>query len=327
MEGKETRFGIPLSALWAVTTSVTSCGAVNSMHDSFNAARRSRAAGDIHMGEVVFGGVGSGLAGMLLFALLAVFLAGLMVGRTPEYVGKKVQAYEIKMVALAILIFPAFILGLTASAAVTAWGTPTLNNAGPHGFSEMLYAFTSATGNNGSAFAGHRRQHRLLQQRPGASPSSSARFLDHYRGARRRRLAGTQAAGPAEPRHLPDDGVLWVGAARGHHRADRRPPDVLPCASAGAHRRALPGQQRRHVLRRCQTIRHSPMESKDGTGRHAECRTTTPMGVQTMPTPPAAVQPPTQPPPANTGRDEGARGEPPLRQERLDLAVRAVRPS
>jgi K+-transporting ATPase ATPase A chain len=154
LEGKEVRFGVPLSALFAVVTTVTSCGAVNSMHDSFNALGGLVPLTDIHMGEVVFGGVGSGLAVMLLFALLAVFLAGLMVGRTPEYVGKKVQAYEIKMVALALLIFPAAVLAFTGAAAVTSWGTATLNNSGPHGFSEMLYAFTSAAGNNGSAFAG-----------------------------------------------------------------------------------------------------------------------------------------------------------------------------
>jgi K+-transporting ATPase ATPase A chain len=154
MEGKETRFGVPLSALFAVVTTVTSCGAVNSMHDSFNALGGLVPLADMHLGEVVFGGVGTGLAVMLLFSLLAVFLAGLMVGRTPEFLGKKVQAYEIKMVALAILIFPAAVLAFTGLASVTSWGTGTLNNAGPHGYTEMLYAFTSATANNGSAFAG-----------------------------------------------------------------------------------------------------------------------------------------------------------------------------
>jgi len=154
LEGKEMRFGIPLSALWAVATTVTSCGAVNSMHDSFNALGGLIPLADIHLGEIVFGGVGSGLAVMLLFAILAVFIAGLMVGRTPEFLGKKVQAYEMKMVALAILIFPATVLVFTGVAAVIDWGTATLNNDGPHGFSEILYAYTSATGNNGSAFAG-----------------------------------------------------------------------------------------------------------------------------------------------------------------------------
>jgi K+-transporting ATPase ATPase A chain len=154
LEGKEIRFGVPLSSLWAVITTVTSCGAVNSMHDSFNALGGLIPLASIELGEVVFGGVGTGLTGMLFFALLAVFLAGLMVGRTPEYIGKKVQAYEVKMVALAILIFPATVLAFTGLAAVSDWGKQTLNNGGPHGFSEMLYAFSSATGNNGSAFAG-----------------------------------------------------------------------------------------------------------------------------------------------------------------------------
>ena len=154
LEGKEARFGVPLSALWAVVTTVTSCGAVNSMHDSFNALGGLVPLADIQLGEVVFGGVGSGLYGMLFFALLAVFLAGLMVGRTPEFIGKKVQSYEVRMVAIAILIFPTTILLMTGLAAVTDWGTNTLNNGGPHGFSEMLYAFSSGTGNNGSAFAG-----------------------------------------------------------------------------------------------------------------------------------------------------------------------------
>jgi K+-transporting ATPase ATPase A chain len=154
LEGKEIRFGVPLSSLWAVATTAASNGSVNAMHDSFNALGGLVAMANIQLGEVVFGGVGSGLTGMLFFALLAVFLAGLMVGRTPEYIGKKVQAYEIKMVALAILIFPATILAFTGLAAVTDWGTQTLNNGGPHGFSETLYAFSSAGGNNGSAFAG-----------------------------------------------------------------------------------------------------------------------------------------------------------------------------
>ena len=154
LEGKEIRFGVPLSSLWAVATTAASNGSVNAMHDSFNALGGLILLANIELGEVVFGGVGTGLTGMLFFAILAVFLAGLMVGRTPEYVGKKVQAYEVKMVALAILILPATVLAFTGLAAVTDWGKQTLNNAGPHGFSEMLYAFSSGTGNNGSAFAG-----------------------------------------------------------------------------------------------------------------------------------------------------------------------------
>jgi K+-transporting ATPase ATPase A chain len=153
-EGKELRFGMPLSSLWAVATTAASNGSVNSMHDSYTALGGLIPMAMIQLGEVVFGGVGVGLNGMLFFALLAVFLAGLMVGRTPEYIGKKVQSFEVRMVAVAILIFPVFILGLTGLAVVTDWGTQTLNNAGPHGFSEALYAFSSHTGNNGSAFAG-----------------------------------------------------------------------------------------------------------------------------------------------------------------------------
>lgn len=154
MEGKETRFGILQSALWAVITTVTSCGAVNAMHDSFTPLGGLVPIFNIQLGEVIIGGVGSGLYGILLFAVLAVFIAGLMVGRTPEYLGKKIEAREVKMTMLAILILPLSILGFTAIAAVLPAGLAGLNNAGPHGFSEILYAYTSATGNNGSAFAG-----------------------------------------------------------------------------------------------------------------------------------------------------------------------------
>ncbi len=154
MSGKETRFGTAASSLWAVATTAASNGSVNSMHDSFTAIGGMVPMVMIQLGEIIFGGVGSGLYGILVFAVLAVFLAGLMVGRTPEYLGKKIQSYEMKMVALAILVVPASILGFTALASVTHWGLAGLNNAGPHGFSEILYAFTSTSGNNGSAFAG-----------------------------------------------------------------------------------------------------------------------------------------------------------------------------
>ena len=154
LSGKETRFGTAASSLWAVATTAASNGSVNSMHDSFTALGGMVPMVMIQLGEIIFGGVGSGLYGILIFAVLAVFLAGLMVGRTPEYLGKKIQSYEMKMVALAILVLPASILGFTALASVTHWGLAGLNNAGPHGFSEILYAFTSTTGNNGSAFAG-----------------------------------------------------------------------------------------------------------------------------------------------------------------------------
>jgi K+-transporting ATPase ATPase A chain len=154
MEGKEVRFGIFNSALFATITTDASCGAVNSMHDSFTPLGGLVPLFNIQLGEVVFGGVGAGLFGMLVFVVLAIFLAGLMVGRTPEYLGKKIESFDVQVAVLAILAPIVFLLGFTALAASTGWGVKALNNAGPHGFSEMLYAFTSCIGNNGSAFAG-----------------------------------------------------------------------------------------------------------------------------------------------------------------------------
>jgi K+-transporting ATPase ATPase A chain len=154
MEGKEVRFGIFNSALFATVTTGASCGAVNSMHDSFTPLGGLVPLVNMQLGEVVFGGVGAGLYGMLVFVILTVFLAGLMVGRTPEYLGKKIESYDVKVSALAVLILIFDIMGFTAWAAVSQWGLAGLNNAGPHGFSEILYAFSSGTGNNGSAFAG-----------------------------------------------------------------------------------------------------------------------------------------------------------------------------
>jgi K+-transporting ATPase ATPase A chain len=154
MEGKEVRFGIVDSALFGTITTDASCGAVIAMHDSFMPLGGLVPLINIQLGEIIFGGVGSGLYGMLLFVIIAMFVAGLMVGRTPEYLGKKLEAKEVKMAMLAILILPLSILGFTALAAVLPVGVAALNNSGPHGFSEILYAFTSATGNNGSAFAG-----------------------------------------------------------------------------------------------------------------------------------------------------------------------------
>jgi potassium-transporting ATPase potassium-binding subunit len=154
MEGKEVRFGVATSALYATVTTDASCGAVNSMHDSFNALGGLVPLTNIMLGEVIFGGVGAGLYGILVMVLLSVFIAGLMVGRTPEYLGKKIEAREVKAAMLYVLVFPLIILGFAAWAAVAGYGTSSLNNAGPHGLTEILYAFTSATGNNGSAFAG-----------------------------------------------------------------------------------------------------------------------------------------------------------------------------
>ena len=154
MEGKEVRFGIFNSALFATVTTDASCGAVNSMHDSFTALGGFVPLFNIQLGEIIIGGVGAGLYGMLVFVVLAVFIAGLMVGRTPEYLGKKIQSFEVKMAMLALLVLAIDILGFSAWASVSKWGLDGLNNTGPHGLSEILYAYSSCTGNNGSAFAG-----------------------------------------------------------------------------------------------------------------------------------------------------------------------------
>ncbi len=154
MEGKEVRFGVVNSALWATATTVASNGSVNAMHDSFTPLGGLVAMLNIQLGEIVFGGVGSGIYGMLLFVVLTVFMAGLMVGRTPEYLGKKIEAREVKLAVLALLSMPVGILGVSALAVLLPGVVATIQDAGPHGFSEILYAYTSATGNNGSAFGG-----------------------------------------------------------------------------------------------------------------------------------------------------------------------------
>ncbi|HEX6736780.1 MAG TPA: potassium-transporting ATPase subunit KdpA [Vicinamibacteria bacterium] len=154
LEGKEVRFGVAGSALYATVTSDASCGAVNAMHDSFTPLGGLVPLFNIQLGEVVFGGVGAGLYGMLVMAILSVFIAGLMVGRTPEYLGKKIETREVKLAMLYVLIFPLVILTFAAWSVVAPYGTSSVSNAGPHGLSQVLYAFTSAAGNNGSAFAG-----------------------------------------------------------------------------------------------------------------------------------------------------------------------------
>ena len=154
MEGKEVRFGIANSALWATVTTDTSCGAVNSMHDSYTPLGGLVPLANIMLSETVFGGVGSGLYGIVIYVVLAVFIAGLMVGRTPEYLGKKIEAYDVKMAMLTTLVFPLVILGFTAISVLKPFGTSGILNPGPHGFGEILYAFTEGAGNNGSAFGG-----------------------------------------------------------------------------------------------------------------------------------------------------------------------------
>jgi K+-transporting ATPase ATPase A chain len=153
-EGKEVRFGLFNSALFATITTDASCGAVNCMHDSLTPLGGMVPMFNIHLGEVVFGGVGAGLYGMLVFVIIAIFIAGLMIGRTPEYLGKKIEAYDVKASMLTVLILTVIILGFTASATISQWGTGAASNNGPHGFSEIHYAYTSGAGNNGSAFAG-----------------------------------------------------------------------------------------------------------------------------------------------------------------------------
>jgi len=154
MEGKEVRFGVASSALYATVTTDASCGAVNSMHDSFNPIGGMVPLANIQLSEVVFGGTGAGLYGMLIYVVMTVFIAGLMVGRTPEYLGKKIESKEMKLSMLYVLIFPLVVLGFAAWSAVKPYGVSSLNNNGPHGLMEILYAFTSAAGNNGSAYAG-----------------------------------------------------------------------------------------------------------------------------------------------------------------------------
>ena len=154
MEGKEVRFGITESSMFATMTTDTSCGCVNSFHDSFTPLGGLVLISDIALGEIVFGGVGAGLLGMMMFAIIAVFIAGLMVGRTPEYLGKKIERKEVMMAALALLILPASVLGFSAVASVIPQGVASILNPGPHGLTEILYQYTSANGNNGSAFAG-----------------------------------------------------------------------------------------------------------------------------------------------------------------------------
>ena len=154
MEGKEARFGVSASALYATVTTDASCGAVNAMHDSFTPLGGLVPLANLQLGEVVFGGTGAGLYGMLIYVVLTVFIAGLMVGRTPEYLGKKIEAREMKLAMLYVLIFPLVILGFTAWSAVKPYGVSSLNNNGPHGLMEMLYAYTSGAANNGSAYAG-----------------------------------------------------------------------------------------------------------------------------------------------------------------------------
>ncbi len=214
MEGKEVRFGIVASSLFAVITTAASCGAVNAMHDSFTAIGGMIPLINIQLGEVIVGGVGAGLYGMLLFVIISIFIAGLMVGRTPEYVGKKIEAKEVKMAMLAILVLPLMYLGWTAVAMMVPSAVASMNNPGPHGFTEVLYAYTSQDGNNGSAFAGL-NGNTLFYNLTGAVAMFVGRFLMIVPAMA---IAGSLAAKKSIPPSsgtFPTTGGLFVGLVVG----------------------------------------------------------------------------------------------------------------
>ena len=214
MEGKEVRFGIAASSLFAVITTDASCGAVNAMHDSFTALGGMIPLINIQLGEIIVGGVGSGMYGMLLFIIISIFIAGLMVGRTPEYVGKKIEAKEVKMAMLAILVLPLMYLGWTAVAMLVPSAVAATNNPGPHGFTEVLYAYVSQTGNNGSAFAGI-SANTLFYNVTGAIAMGVGRF---WMIIPTMAIAGSLAAKksvPASAGTLPTTGGLFVGLVVG----------------------------------------------------------------------------------------------------------------
>ncbi len=210
MEGKEVRFGIANSSLWAVATTAASNGSVNAMHDSFTPLGGMIPIVMIELGEIIYGGVGSGLYGMLLMVIIAVFVAGLMVGRTPEYLGKKIEAKEIKMAMLAILILPLSMLGFTAAGVVLPAGVSSMGNAGPHGFSELLYQYTSQTGNNGSAFAGYTGNTLWNNTTGGVAMLLGRYFVIIPMMAAAGSLVGKKIV-PASAGTLPTHSVLFVG--------------------------------------------------------------------------------------------------------------------
>src|ERR1700739_2383239 len=214
MEGKEVRFGIVASSLFAVVTTAASCGAVNAMHDSFTALGGMIPLINMQLGEIIIGGVGAGLYGMLLFVVLAIFVAGLMVGRTPEYVGKKIEAREVKMAMRAILGLPLMYLGWRAVAVVLPSAVASMANAGPHGFTEVLYAFTSATGNNGSAFGGFPRKPFFHNLTLACSMFVGRFFMIVPAMAMAGSLAGKKSIPPSAGT-LPTTGGLFIGLVVG----------------------------------------------------------------------------------------------------------------
>jgi K+-transporting ATPase ATPase A chain len=257
MEGKEVRFGIPLSALFAVVTTAASCGAVNAMHDSFTALGGMIPLINMQLGEIIIGGVGAGLYGMLLLVIIAIFVAGLMVGRTPEYIGKKIEAKEVKMAMLAILILPLMYLGWTAIAVVYPTAVASIANPGPHGFSEVLYAFVSQTANNGSAFGGL-TGNILFYNVTGGIAMLVGRFIMIVPAMA---IAGSLAAKKSIPE---SDGAfrttsgLFNWPRRGRHRHHRR-IDVLPGTRARAARRSHLDDPGADIL----TVRHDQLSQRD----------------------------------------------------------------
>ena len=246
MEGKEVRFGIVASALFAVITTAASCGAVNAMHDSFTALGGMIPLINIQLGEIIVGGVGAGMYGMLLFVILAIFVAGLMVGRTPEYVGKKIEAKEVKMAMLAILVLPLMYLGWTAVAVVYPTAVASMANPGPHGFTEVLYAYVSQTGNNGSAFAGLTGNIPFYNITGGVAMFVGRFWMIIPAMA----IAGSLAAKKsisAFGRHVPDHRRPVRRLGRWRDR-DRRRPHLLSRARARSDRRAARDERRHAVL-------------------------------------------------------------------------------
>ena len=231
MEGKEVRFGIANTALWATVTTDASCGAINGWHDSFTPLGGMVPLVNIMLSEVIFGGVGAGMYGMLIYIVLAVFIAGLMVGRTPEYLGKKIEAYDVKMAMLVVLVFPLVILVFAAISSVHGFGTSSILNPGPHGLSEILYAFTSQAGNNGSAFAGLTTQHALVQHR-GRLHHADWPLPDDHPHAGDCRQSGAQEVCSAVAGDVSGDHAA-VHRASDRRDPDRRRVDILPGAQPG----------------------------------------------------------------------------------------------
>jgi hypothetical protein len=247
MEGKEARFGIVNSALWATATTAASNGSVNSMHDSFTPLGGLVPMWLMQLGEVIFGGVGSGLYGMIVFALIAVFIAGLMIGRTPEYLGKKIEAFEVKMAAVAILVPPLAVLVGAAFAVSLDAGRAGIFNPGAHGFSEVLYALSSAGNNNGSAFGGLSANTPFYNTLLGYA-MLLARYWRDDPGAGHRRRPGRQEDRAGIEWH-PAHPYPAVRAAADRHRHRRRRPDLRAGPGAGAGGRA-PADDRRQIRNR-----------------------------------------------------------------------------